>query len=144
MAATSGDITLVSIYTVSDSAGSKFTTAVFNYLASAAADILDAENPGLTSVQYNIAHAYLICHLFEMNKTSKGGMTSEKVGEWSISRNVEGGTTYYQSYKDILSKCKNLAGEAAFVDAEEGVTRIDAEDQGKFMMDNSETVDYND
>jgi hypothetical protein len=144
MTVSATDIALVSEYSVSDIAGSKFTTAVFNYLSEAAKDILDSEDPGLSARQYDLAHANLICHFFEFNKTKRGGMTSEKIGEWSISRSIVGGTTYYQTYRSILDRCleANAAEAVASPDMVDGVTRSDAED--RFKMDPSDVIDYND
>jgi len=84
MVVTAANIPLVSEYSVSDSGA--FTTTIFNGLFADAKEYLDEDDPGLSTTQYDRAHALLICHLFEMrnpdaaySSMSSGGISGSRV-----------------------------------------------------------------
>jgi hypothetical protein len=91
----------MSPYTVSDGAGSKFTTAVYNYLYAKAKARLDRENPGLATEDYDHAHALLVCHMFAV-KLGDANKTSESLGDYSYSASSKG-SSYLEEYKALLS-----------------------------------------
>lgn len=108
MTATSAMIAYISPYTVSDSGN--FTTAKFNHLSAVAKNILDGEDPGLSSTLYDHAHALLICHLYESGNLGQGALTSERIGDYGYSKEA-GETSFLIRYRGILAKAS--AGQSA-------------------------------
>jgi hypothetical protein len=128
MTITSATIALMSPFAVSDAAGSKFTTAEYNYLAAAAKKRLDRESPGLDATEYDHAHALLICHMHEVRLGSTG-LKSESIGDYSYTRDA-GTTTYLLDYLQIVE------GAAAHAGSNEDSEHVDAEMDG-FKLDQS-------
>lgn len=124
----------MSPYSVSDSAGSKFTTAEFNYHFDKALARLDREAPsGMASDEYDQAHALLICHMHAV-KLGSAGFKSESIGEYSYSQDP-GMTSYLQEYLALIGG--NASPSTDDLDSE----RTDAE-MSEMDLDQSNVPDY--
>lgn len=105
-----GDVTVVMIAQVSPftvGADGDFSTTDFEYYSVQAEEELKRDDPGLPTIKYNEAWANLICDIFV---SSKGGREykSEKIGDYSYSKNDGGKTSYRLRYEEIL---RQFAGE---------------------------------
>lgn len=101
MTLSAADIAYMSPYSVSDTTGSKFTTAEFNYQSAKAKARLDREDPGLEEADYDHAHALLVCHLHEL-KLGTARLKSESLGDYSYSKAGDDGSTFLMEYKELL------------------------------------------
>lgn len=134
MTVSASDIPLISPYTVSDSAGSKFTTAEFTRHFAKAQARLDREAPsGMASDEYDQAHALLICHMHAV-KLGSAGLKSESIGEYSYSQDP-GMTSYLQEYLALMSG--NASPSTDDLDNE----RADAT-MSEMDLDQSQVPDY--
>jgi len=128
----------VSPYTVSDTAGSIFTTTLFNSYKADAAAILDTIAPaGLPSVIYDRCHALLITHFYAL-KLGQIEMRSQESGDvvWV----QPGKTGYWIQCMDLLKQFKSKPYASINVTAE-GVTRADAATTA-FRLDQSTPLNY--
>jgi hypothetical protein len=133
MTLASTDIALMSPYTVGTG---KFTTAVYNYLVVKAKARLDREGgTGLSSDDYDQAHALLVCHMYSV-KLGSAHKKSESLGDYSYTKDNTEGSNYLQEYKDML---KAVIGRTPSTAYEE--ERCDRE-MDDFDLDQSEIPKY--
>jgi len=135
MVATQTLVEAVGPYPIDDE--TEFTKDVFTALSASAKVLLDNDNPGLISTLYDMAHAYMILHLFEV-KLGSAGMKSESIGDYSYSRDVAGKTNWLMAYEQILGK--QTAKSMLSGDSLDGVARADAIFNDA-KMDQSELLD---
>lgn len=110
MTLTYAEISYISPFVVSDSAGSTFTISEFNYHFNNAKERLDADDPGLSSKSYDMAHALLICHLHSV-KLGQANKSSESLGSYSYSRGGSGiGSSYLDEYNALIRSCGRSKG----------------------------------
>lgn len=99
LSATPDLIGFVSPYEVVE--GGAFAPATFDYLSAVAQQALDADDPGLSPVLYDHAHALLICHLFEA-RAGNLEKTAETIADYRYQKGP-GTTTYLIEYQKILA-----------------------------------------
>jgi hypothetical protein len=118
-------------YTVGDTGD--MTSAEFTLYSTEAAAILALDNPGLSSTVYDICHVLMILHLFESSKGNLD-MKSEKLDNYSYTREHAGETSYLTQYNMLIEKYTDTQGGlASFTDAED-VERAD-KDMDELLLD---------
>ena len=135
MAATTSMIPWMSTYAVSDSPGSVFTTAQFNFLAAKALVRLNSDiPPGLPSDLFDEMHCLLILHLYEVSR-GKSVMTSEHLGDYSYGKPT-GASGFIQEYQSLLEQQRDALNSVNIVQ----VIRSDASIPA-IEMDQSDIMD---
>ena len=133
MALASTDIALMSPYTVGTG---KFTTAVYNYLFTKAKVRLDREGgTGLSTDDYDHAHALLVCHMYSL-KIGSAHKKSESLGDYSYTKDTVEGSNYLQEYKDLLKSVIGRTPTTAYTEE-----RCDRE-MDEFDLDQAEIPKY--
>jgi hypothetical protein len=119
-------IPLVSNYTVGTTGD--FTKVAFDWYKKLAEADFAIDDPGLSAEKADEAVANLICDIF----ASRGGdreLKSEKIGDYSYTKNDSGKTSYRIKYEEIIK-------QYATQPATNGVTRIDSTLPKQFNFDN--------
>ena len=129
-------VELVSPFTVADpSMNGDFTETDYDQYVIWSKEELDRDDPGLSSTKYDEAHANLICDIFV---SSKGGRNfkSEKIGDYSYSKDGGDKTSYRLRYEEILRQWNTEQPTT-------GQEHDDVDDMpGQFMLDQQDVVKF--
>lgn len=125
MTATIEMIPRISSYTVG--VNGDFTKATFEWYKKLAEADFAIDNPGLSADKADEAVANLICDIFA---SSAGGreLKSEKIGDYSYSKDASGKTSYRLRYEEIIK-------QFIIQPATNGVTRTDSTLPKQFKFD---------
>lgn len=91
MTVTADMIAQVSSYEVAEAG--PFTPALFTLYSGVAGARLARLDPGLDSDTYDLCHALLICHFYEVFKVVGSDLKSESIGDYSYTRAAGVGET---------------------------------------------------
>lgn len=132
MTVTKAMVMQVSSFSVSDDGD--FDETDFAQYKAWAQEELDRDDPGLPTAAYDQAHANLICDIFV---SSKGGRNfkSEKIGDYSYTRDNGGKSSYRLRYEEIL---RQFAGKQPSA----GQERIDIETPSDFRLDQLDLAEF--
>lgn len=86
--------------------------AAYTFYSAQAKEILDEDNPGLSTNQYDLCHALMIVHLYV---AKRGGLdlTSESLGGVRSTAKREGITSWLLQYEDTIRRAKNKSNADA-------------------------------
>jgi len=122
-------IAQVSEFTVG--ASGSFSSADFTFYKTVAGKMLDDLDPGLDDDRYDLAHAYMICHIFATKGTDTS-LSGEKIGNSSLQRSAIGKTRYLLMVEQLVADV--TAKKAKDAKPTQGVQRLDA-DIKEFRLD---------